>query len=166
MPERFGRTHGAASGPSQRLHQLEAARSTRLSVSDLIRFGVVAMYLAAVMVWLLLSRQIRPNFSIRQSLRAFLFRQREFVPLQGLVHDEGYCYHASIDPRLPSDRERVSRVQVYENGVPLPRVHAPLDLIRQRGHGAFSHRDGTIYFSTSDNSDPRINGRRYTFKEI
>ena len=37
--------------------------------------------------------------------------------------------------------------------------------IRKRGGGAYSHWAGAIYFSSTDNSDPRGNGRTYTYKE-
>jgi len=33
--------------------------------------------------------------------------------------------------------------------------------IRERGSGGYSHWQDSVYFSTSDNSDPRSNGRRY-----
>jgi len=131
-----------------------------------VRCAIVAVYLASVMVWLIGSRQVRPNFSIRRSLRAFLFRRRTPTPLTGIVRNGGHCYKALVDPHLLSDAESVSRVQVYENGVPLPHSHSEHAAIRHKGGGRFSHWNGAIYFSTSDNSDPRTNGRRYVYKEV
>jgi hypothetical protein len=39
-------------------------------------------------------------------------------------------------------------------------------MIRNLGRGFFSHWGKQLYFSTSDNSDPRINGRNYSLKHI
>ena len=67
-----------------------------------------------------------------------------------------------------------STVTVLEDGVPLPLPHALHEEIRRLGAGRYSHwtfrggadRNGTPYrevlFSTTDNSDPTSNGRRYT----
>jgi hypothetical protein len=35
------------------------------------------------------------------------------------------------------------------------------DDIRRHGAGRYSHWERTLYFSTSDNSDPNANGRSY-----
>lgn len=55
-----------------------------------------------------------------------------------------------------------SALILFEGDQPLGPAHAPHDYIRQSGKGAYSHwRGGQLYFSTSDGSDPRVNGRRY-----
>ncbi|WP_173983133.1 glycosyltransferase [Magnetospirillum sp. SS-4] len=51
---------------------------------------------------------------------------------------------------------------VCENGRRLGPGHSLHDLIRQKGRGRYSHWGTTLYFSASDDSDPRSNGRRYT----
>jgi SAM-dependent methyltransferase len=62
---------------------------------DLLRFLIVAAYLACVMVWLVLSRQIRPNFSIRRTLRQFFTHRRSpgssLVVATGLDHHDESC---------------------------------------------------------------------------
>ncbi|MCC6418433.1 MAG: hypothetical protein IT429_09350 [Gemmataceae bacterium] len=80
--------------------------------------------------------------------------------------ESGYCYLAKIPAGLTSDTGGTSRVVVFENGVPLPSPHASHDEIRKHGMGAYSHWNDSIYLSTSDNSDPRTNGRRYTYAEV
>jgi predicted O-methyltransferase YrrM len=67
-----------------------------------------------------------------------------------------------------------SSLIVLEDGIPLLQAHALHDEIRQLGAGRYSHwtfrggadRNGAAYrevlFSSSDNSDPNENGRRYT----
>ena len=54
-----------------------------------------------------------------------------------------------------------SAVRLYEDGHPLGPAHAAHASIRSIGHGAFSHWKDALYFSTSDNSDPNLNGRQY-----
>ena len=55
-----------------------------------------------------------------------------------------------------------SRLKLYEDGVQLGSPHTAHVSIRGHGYGAFSHWSGSLVFSSSDNTDPRTNGRRYT----
>lgn len=54
-----------------------------------------------------------------------------------------------------------SDLLMLENGNPLGPAHARHQFVRNEGRGAYSHWDGTLRFSASDNSDPRSNGRTY-----
>jgi GDSL-like Lipase/Acylhydrolase family len=53
---------------------------------------------------------------------------------------------------------------VLENGRPLGPAHSLHDTIRQHGGGLFSHWQNWLIFSARDGSDPRQNGRTYTFE--
>jgi hypothetical protein len=55
-----------------------------------------------------------------------------------------------------------SSLRLYENGQLLGPAHSPHSDIRERGQGRYSHWNGHLWFSTSDSSDPRANGRTYT----
>lgn len=59
-------------------------------------------------------------------------------------------------------------VRVYEDGVPLGPAQALHADVRSLGNGRYSHWlfDGApmVMFSTSDNSNPNENGRRYEFR--
>ena len=57
-----------------------------------------------------------------------------------------------------------SALRVYENGVPLGPAHAPHSTIRHLGAGAFSHWKDTIYFSSTDGTNPNSNGRAYELR--
>lgn len=57
-----------------------------------------------------------------------------------------------------------SSLVVYEDGKPLGPSNSAFDDIRKIGKGRFNHWEDVVFFSTSDNSDPRTNGRRYTFQ--
>lgn len=57
----------------------------------------------------------------------------------------------------------ISRLRLYEDGFELGPAHTTHSEIRTEGHGRYSHWQGALRFSTSDNSDPRYNGRVYTW---
>ena len=59
------------------------------------------------------------------------------------------------------DAPTASRLVLYEDDRELGPSHAQHETIRQIGRGAYSHWNDTLYFSTSDRSDPRRNGRTY-----
>jgi hypothetical protein len=56
----------------------------------------------------------------------------------------------------------VSRLVMLEDGAPLGPPHQIHDVIRSKGLGRYSHWGNGLHFSSSDNSDPRVNGRVYT----
>jgi len=59
---------------------------------------------------------------------------------------------------------RISTLELFENGVSLGPAHSLHRDIRDMGRGRFSHWNSSLYFSASDNSDPRTNGRVYSFR--
>jgi hypothetical protein len=52
---------------------------------------------------------------------------------------------------------------LFEDEVALGPPHTVHETIRKEGLGRFSHWQNTLFFSASDNSDPRTNGRDYRF---
>ena len=81
-------------------------------------------------------------------------------------HDIGVCWSRALpDLTDRSDTEghgSRSDLMVLEDGAPLGPAHSPHAAIRAQGGGRLSHWKALLYFSTSDNSDPNTNGRRYT----
>ncbi|MDP1569139.1 MAG: FkbM family methyltransferase [Vicinamibacterales bacterium] len=65
---------------------------------------------------------------------------------------------------VPGDAEGRSGAStlILEDGHPLGPGQVQHDVIRTHGAGRFSHWESHLYWSTSDNSDPNTNGRRYT----
>ncbi len=57
---------------------------------------------------------------------------------------------------------KVSKLMLYEDGRPLGPAHSYHTNIGNTGKGQFSHWDNYLLFSSSDNSDPRTNGRKYS----
>ena len=79
--------------------------------------------------------------------------------------ETGFCYTAVLHQGRPGDSEGGpgSVCVLLEDGKPLRAAHAVHDDIRAKGRGAYSHWTAAVlYFSASDNSDPRKNGRAYT----
>jgi hypothetical protein len=81
----------------------------------------------------------------------------------------GKCWTTALDPELfpesdnPSDPSG-SAVLLSEDGVDLGPPHTAHQLIMRDGRGAFSHWNQTLYFSTTDGTDPNKNGRDYSVR--
>lgn len=82
-----------------------------------------------------------------------------------MLAEQGHCFIARVQCGMPGDRESKSSVTVWENGVQLGPAHQVHKDIRTSGGGRFSYWvQGNLYFSTTDNSDPRTNGRKYEIR--
>jgi hypothetical protein len=87
-----------------------------------------------------------------------------------IVPEQGFAYTTRLEPPalpfplgFPSDTlgEAASNLQLSENGLLLGPAHALHADILSQGGGRFSHWNNSLYFSTSDGTDPRLNGRAY-----
>jgi hypothetical protein len=80
------------------------------------------------------------------------------------VRDEGHLWKTAV-PDLADQADfagcELSRLELHEDGRALGPAHSPHASIAQIGRGLYSHWSGELLFSTSDNSDPNTNGRRY-----
>jgi peptidoglycan/LPS O-acetylase OafA/YrhL len=82
-----------------------------------------------------------------------------------MAAEQGHCFVAIVQCEMPGDRESRSSVTVWENGVQIGPAHQAHKDIRTSGGGRFSYwAKGNLYFSTTDNSDPRTNGRKYEIR--
>lgn len=100
---------------------------------------------------------------------AALFRVYPVPPdtlrLEGpFARDDRQCFLAPLPAEWDSDDAGASVVVLYEDGLPLGPAHAGHDDIRTLGKGRYSHWGGTLYFSSSDNSDPNHNARHYAVR--
>lgn len=85
-------------------------------------------------------------------------------PDQGLAYVAALPFETGALYRIASDGPgagQASRLRLTENGRPLGPAHAAHATIRQTGGGAYSHWNGSLWFSSSDGTDPRGNGRIY-----
>src|SRR5947207_2918307 len=82
-----------------------------------------------------------------------------------ITHEKNKCYMIKIlnlsHMSDTSTERHFSSVKLYENNNELKLSHILHDDIRQLGSGRYSHWYDTLYFSTSDNSDPRTNDKTY-----
>lgn len=87
----------------------------------------------------------------------------EVFPVADIRHETGFSYIARLTGGRPGDNSGSPSVCVLlEDGKPLPLPRALHADIRNLGKGRYSHwTEGSLYFSASDNSDPRTNGRKY-----
>jgi hypothetical protein len=67
----------------------------------------------------------------------------------------------SKEPSDDNNHPVRSTAVLCEDGRSIGPAHAAHDDIRALGAGRFSHWRGSLYFSSSDNSDPNTNGRAY-----
>src|SRR5262245_12881521 len=78
---------------------------------------------------------------------------------------EGYAYKVTI-PQLSdfgdtAERAMRSPTVVFEVDYRMGPGHTPFLEVIQTGAGRFSHYNDLVIFSSSDNTDPNSNGRRY-----
>ena len=83
--------------------------------------------------------------------------------------DSGLSCQVNLPSEFEEDSDNAelpnrSSWQLLEDGVPLPRPHSFHNDVRVMGGGRHSHWNGFLLFSSSDNSDPQTNGRRYALR--
>ncbi|MFV1967121.1 MAG: putative Ig domain-containing protein [Pirellulaceae bacterium] len=90
--------------------------------------------------------------------------RRYVIPTECIHAEQGNCFIASMDFGEEGDKftNNRSMLMLFEEGKPLGPPRGAHAGIREKGDGRYSHwTRSTLYFSTSDNTDPRTNGRRY-----
>ncbi|MEN6403903.1 MAG: PKD domain-containing protein [Armatimonadia bacterium] len=97
----------------------------------------------------------------------YLTAQSGTIPPTQANPELGFCYTYQLGPLFPGDGIKdspASTLRLFEDGKDIGPAHAPHVDIREKGQGRYSHWSTALYFSASDNSDPRTNGRRYTWR--
>lgn len=89
-------------------------------------------------------------------------RQVPLVPLAGpFRHIDGNAWAAALpEPCIESPR----RLMLYEDGNPIGWPQADKQQTILWGKGRYRIGGGTLIFSSTDNSDPNTNGRRYEYR--
>jgi hypothetical protein len=87
----------------------------------------------------------------------------EVIPPASMAHEVGNLYQGSLQHGAPSDiAGGYSTLILLEDGKPLGPAHSAHADVRKLGNGRWSHWGArVVWFSTSDNTDPRTNGRQY-----
>lgn len=132
-------------------------RSPALAAARWLWFGlIVGLILLALALWLAgLTHPISGRITTS-----------EIEPAQG------HSFRAALEERVAwpwallgdqADKPPHSDLRVLEDGRALSPARALHAAIRKQGAGAFSHWKDHVFFSSSDNSDPRTNRRSYSF---
>jgi SAM-dependent methyltransferase len=93
-------------------------------------------------------------------------RSRQSPILRDPVPEAGYCWTVELPGDVPDgdslEHPMRSLLCLFENQLEIGPPHALHDEIRKLGGGRFSHWGRSLYFSTSDNSSPLLNGKIYS----
>ena len=97
-----------------------------------------------------------------------ILAQRKYHHLNGpFAHERGFMWSASLATQRESHDDtrhpKRSPIILCEDGAPLAYAHSPLAAIQHFGHGRYSHCDGKLYFSASDNKNPNTKHETYTY---
>ena len=88
--------------------------------------------------------------------------ERNPVNTKTATHRGGYSYEVSLGVDWMNRKELgESPAVIYEDGIPLKFPNTPPFSVDRRGKGRFTIEGGNLILSSSDNSDPRSNGRHY-----
>lgn len=86
----------------------------------------------------------------------------EFSPETGLAYTSSVPF---LEPFSDGTGIERSSIALFEESAPLV-PHQPHAAIREQGGGRYSLWGPSLYFSSTDGSDPRSNGRRYRYVDM
>lgn len=125
----------------------------------------ICIYFAAAL-WLQSTYAPDPNFAFGPNVLGEKIRLvPPFLPISDSQFAVMIQRYKLFDELADSDDNATrSTIELYENNTRLGPAHSPYNEIAGLGRGRFSHlrRNGTtVYWSSSDNTDPATNGRAY-----
>ncbi len=119
-------------------------------------------YLSIIAAILLLVQGVFMNLYTTGKLFAPFGRQRILLDARQAVPEHGNPFLLDLGTTWMNQSELgASPAVVLENGSPLSLPDVERQKIRDKGYGRYLVWNGTLYFSSSDNTDPRTNGRDY-----
>ena len=117
---------------------------------------VIALFAVAV-IFLLVAAAVAPRFKA-----AFEVGRIDSVGGHAFMFAPSFETHWPYAiPSHPDFKLAPGDVKVTENGKFIGTLEPAHDVIRGLGDGRFNFWEGTVFFSSSDNTDPRTNGRTY-----
>jgi hypothetical protein len=119
-------------------------------------------YLYAAVAIILIFQGVFVAFYVRAIIHLPFAEQRITLQAKDVEVGRGYLYIFPLGINWMSQTDLgTSPAVVYENGVPLVSPNTKPKAIRDFGNGDYILSNGYLYFSSSDNTDPRTNGRKY-----
>ena len=156
------------------VQQTGTGNSTKVpgNLATVCIFIAVSLYMFFVGLFLIITRRVKPPASISRLILMsilrwlrLLLRKRASGTLTNIQPELGHCFITPIPGWIVSDSNGRSKLNIYENRELLGPAHSVHKDIRELGKGRYSHWAGYVLFSSSDNSDPGNNGRKYSFSE-
>ena len=121
-----------------------------------------ANYLYALGIIILITPGILVALYAHAILHLPFAEQRITLQAKDAKRERGYQYILPLGINWMSQADLgLSPAVVYESGVPMALPNSKPKSIRYDGNGRYSVSEGNLLFSSSDNTDPRINGRKY-----
>jgi predicted O-methyltransferase YrrM len=142
----------------------DKAPQTKTSVDRLTELGMIEKWgVVSGQMWV---GAVRDVGELAEK-KAFVSRVLDVSEIGEAVDDGDPGFIHAI--RLPDPWEKhadtierqASPLILLEDGCVLGPPHYPLEMVRRDGAGSYSHWGSRLYFSSSENSDPRRNGRSY-----
>jgi hypothetical protein len=130
----------------------EMVPAWKVSLSSLVAIWLMVMALAAA------SETI---FLTRMGQWTWLWQEEEVGAFQP---EQGFAFIAGTGRPEVGSHNAPQATALLENGVQLGLRNAGHAEIREVGRGRYSFWHDYVIFATSDNTDPRTNGRRYTMQ--
>ena len=101
------------------------------------------------------------------------YREEGAIGSEGIQLKGGLAFSAElpsqsgllVSPDDANGAEQRSTLQLFENGRRIGPAHTPYSIIEHRGDGAFTNWQGALTFSSSDRTDPRFNGKAYSYEQ-
>ncbi len=143
-------------GMNSALQLLRASRTATLfSLVRALQWAWIGV-LTLTATGAVLSPEIKTRSEISHERIAEIIRPTAIRP------ESGFGYIAQLTGGRSGDKGGGSACRLLEDGKPLSGPRSRHTEIRNEGRGRYSHwTEGALYFSSSDNSDPRTNGRKY-----
>lgn len=97
--------------------------------------------------------------------RTLKFTPHFFIrPIKTIDSVGGHLYTAPSDEPTPLSPSELMTAQMLENGAAITITASLREQVRLSGKGRYFLTDREVGFSSSDNTDPRTNGRTYSFR--
>jgi len=115
-----------------------------------------------------INNNLRVNFDELLIKPTNSYENYYIVKKSDIKHDQNYGYKAEININFPGLKYfNKSSFTLLEDNKPLRYVVTSHDLIRNEGKGKYCiWQSNTLYFSSSDTTDPRYNNREYSIIKL
>jgi len=160
---------GMASGGARRLHEAAAVtlrwagtRIRRQRQRRPMNWRSPAGIALLASLWIVVGALVVANREVYLARTGQTTALWGSAPLQGFTPELGHAYVSATHRPYLSSHLEPSIARVLEGGKPLGPANSQHVEIRETGQGRFSFWYDYVIFSTSDNTDPRTNGRTYT----